>query len=404
MPGVEELIPRMRQGIDLTKAGLSVEEGFIASRIDGRTTVKDIAIIIGKSKEETEKILKRLSRAGVIVLSQEAQEIEEEKDPSGEYGRYIFPPSLMMEEGDLDSETRKKIIWVHDHLDKWTFYELLQANRKADAKDLKKAYFERSKEWHPDRFRKPNLGSFKRMIEDIFKKIQEAHNTLSDPKARETYDEENILMLDEDAISEMLAKQRKAEREERRAQETLERRRKKNPIRQRLTKAKEFFEEAERLRTEGQLLEALRSVQTAVAYDPRDEYKVLEEELKISAGQHKIGPFMRRGAHEESMTNWEEAAAAFTEAVRFSPENGEARLRLAYNLVMSTRDPHEASNHAHKAVALLPNEPEAHFVLGLCYEKGGMEKAAIREYKTALDLKPNYEDAKKRLKKLKWGF
>ena len=45
MAGAEELIPRMRQGIDLTKAGLSVEEGYIASRIDGRTTVKDIAIM-----------------------------------------------------------------------------------------------------------------------------------------------------------------------------------------------------------------------------------------------------------------------------------------------------------------------------------------------------------------------
>src|SRR5687767_9104304 len=107
MSVAEELIPRMRQGIDLTKAGLSVEEGFIASRIDGRTTIRDIARIIGKSKEETAKILNRLSRAGVIVLSADAEEIEEEKDPSGEYGRFIFPPNLMMEEGDLDAETRK---------------------------------------------------------------------------------------------------------------------------------------------------------------------------------------------------------------------------------------------------------------------------------------------------------
>jgi tetratricopeptide (TPR) repeat protein len=402
----EELIPRMRQGIDLTKAGLSVEEGFIASRIDGRTTVKDIAIIVGKSKEETEKILNRLSRAGVIVLGQDVAPIEEEQEsPSEEYGRFIFPPNLMMEEGDLDPETRKKIIWVHDHLEKWTFYELLQANRKADAKELKKAYFERSKEWHPDRFRKPNLGSFKRMLEAIFKKIQEAHSTLSDDETRTKYDEENVLMLDEDAISEMLAKQRKAEREEKRSQEAVERRKKKNPIRQRIAKAREFFEEAQRLKNEGQLLDALRAAQTAVAYDAKDEYKALEEEVRISAGQYKIGPFMRRGLHEESMTNWEDAISAFSEAVRFAPENGQAVLRLAYNLLMSSsRDPHEANVHAHKAVALLPDDPEAHFVLGLCYEKGGMEKAAIREYKAAVDMKPNYEDAKKRLKKLKWGF
>ncbi len=402
MPGAEELIPRMRQGIDLTQAGLSVEEGFIASRIDGHTSVKDIAIIIGKTREETQKILNRLSRAGLIVLT--ANGSDDEGEPASEFGSFIFPPSLMMEEGDLDSDTRKRIIWVHDHLTKWTFYELLQAHRKDDAKDLKKAYFERSKEWHPDRFRKPNLGSFKRMIEDIFKKIQEAYQTLSDPDAREKYDEANILMLDEEAIAEMQAKQRKQEREARRVVEAAQRRKKKNPIRQRISKAKQFYEDAQRLRDDGTLLEALRSVQTAVAYDPKDEYKALEEELRVSAGQFKIGPFLRRGAHEESMTNWDNAVIAFGEVVRLSPDNGEARVRLAFNLLMSGRDPHEANAHAQKAVSLLPNEPEAHFVLGLCYERGGMEKAAIREYKTAVDLKPNYEDAKKRLKKLKWGF
>ena len=404
MAGAEELIPRMRHGIDLTKAGLSVEEGFVASRIDGRTTVKEIALIVGKSKEDTQRILTRLSRAGVIVISDSVEEVHEEEEPSGEYGSYIFAPNLMMEEGDLDGDTRKKIIWVHEHLEKWTFYELLQANRKDDAKVLKKAYFERSKEWHPDRFRKPNLGSFKKMIEDIFKKIQEAHATLSDPKQREKYDEENVLMLDEDAISELLAKQRKADREARREQLTVERRKRNNPIRQRIAKAKQFYDDAQRLRSDGQLIEALRAVQTALTYDPRDEYKVMEEELKIAAGQYKVGPYLRKGAHEESMTNWDQAADAFAEAVRLSPEHGEARLRLAFNLLMAGRDPHEANAHAHKAVALLPDDPEAHFVLGLCYEKGGMEKAAIREYKTAVDLKPNYEDAKKRLKKLKWGF
>ena len=95
---------------------------------------------------------------------------------------------------------------------------------------------------------------------------------------------------------------------------------------------------------------------------------------------------------------------AFEEAVRIAPEHGPARLRLAFNLAMGRRDPDEASSHAQKAAQLLPSEPEAHFVLGLCYEKAGLEKAAIRAFAKAVELKPNYSDAKKRLRSLKWGF
>jgi Flp pilus assembly protein TadD len=73
-------------------------------------------------------------------------------------------------------------------------------------------------------------------------------------------------------------------------------------------------------------------------------------------------------------------------------------------MIMGGRDPHEANVHAHKAVSLLPDDPEAHFVLGMCYEKGGMAKAAVRAFSRAIELKPNYAEAKKRLKKLKWGF
>jgi tetratricopeptide (TPR) repeat protein len=410
----EEMIPRMRSGIDLTKAGLSLEEGFLASRIDGRTTVKDLALIVGKSSEETEKVLRRLSKAGVLILdsggpadeapaAQEEDEGDRSEDGSP-YGTFIFPAHLMHEEGDLDEEARKRIVYFHHHLAKWTYYEILDVGRKADPKEIKKAYFERSKEWHPDRFRKPRLGSFKRLVEEIFRKVQDCYHTLSDPAAREKYDQDNVFMLDEDAISEMLAKQRKEEREKRREVLAAEKRKKKNPVRQRLEKARAFFEEAKVLRDQGQFVEALRSVQTSLAFEPRDEAKALEEELKVLAGEHRIAPHLRRGAHEESMTNWDNAITAYGEAVRLAPEHGEARLRLAYNMLMGQRDPHEANAHAQKAVSLLPQDAEAHFVLGMCYEKGGMDKAAIREFKTALDLKPNHVEAKKHLKKLKWGF
>jgi curved DNA-binding protein CbpA len=403
------VVPRMRDGIDIMKAGLSVEEGFLASRIDGRTSVRELAHLVGRSAEDTHRLLVRLSKAGIVRLGEET-EAERTPRPTaataalGEYGSFIFPPNLMMAVCDLDEAEKKRIIFYHEHLDRWNHYELLQSKRRDDAKDIKRAYFERSKEWHPDRFRRPELGPFKPMIDRVFQQIQEAYRVLSDPKRREAYDEENVLMVDEDEIADMLAEQRKKEREARRLQEADDRRKKNNPMRQRLMRAKGFYDEARQLQSSGQLMEALRVAQLAITFDERPEYKALVETLQVQAGEFRVQPLLRRGQSQESLTNWEQALEAFQEAVRLSPDHAGARLRLAFNLVMAGRDPQEASPHAQRAVQGLPEDPEAHFVLGLCYEKAGMEKAAVRSYARAVELKPNYTEAKKRLRSLKWGF
>ncbi len=304
----------------------------------------------------------------------------------------------------LSEEEKKRIIYFHEHLNKWSYYELLQLKRKDDAKTIKRAYFSRSKEWHPDRFRREKLGSFKPMLDAIFRKIQTAYGTLSKPEQKKTYDQEHVPLFDEDEMADLLAEQRRAERDDRRKQDAARRRRDRNPVRRRMMQAKEFVEEAKRLQESGDPLAALRAVQTAIAFHEKPEYQKFEEELKRATGELRVGPLLRRGQNAEKLTNWHDAIEIFQEAVRLAPQHGVARLRLAYNMLMAGRDPQEINDHAQRALALLPNEPEAHLVRGMCYERGGMEKAAARAYSRALELKPNYAEAKKRHKKLKWGF
>ncbi|MCB9653953.1 MAG: DnaJ domain-containing protein [Deltaproteobacteria bacterium] len=407
----------MRKGIDLSRLSLTVEEGFVASRVDGRTRMADLAHVVGKSPATVRRILERLSGVGVLVLDTRDLDVETEgegendagssgdaDEDEGPYGRFIFPPALMQEDCELTVEERKRIIWFHDQIDAISHYELLQVRRLDDAKAIKVAYFERSKEWHPDRFRQRRLGRFKGLIEAIFQRVQVAYQDLSDTKKRAAYDKTMVFMPDEDEISEMLRKQRRAEREAFRAQEAVDRRRKHNPVRKRLLQARKFFEQAQEQQAGGDLAGALSTIRMAIAFDAQDEYRTLESALTSMVGELKLGPLMKRGLHHESLTNWSEAIDVFSTAVELAPENGEARLRLAYNLLMGGREPHEANPHVHKAVQLRPNEPEAHFLLGLCYEKSGMEKAAVRAYGRAVELKSNYTEAKKRLKRLRWGF
>lgn len=403
------VVPRLQEGIDLVKTGLSAEEGFVASRIDGRSNIREIAAMVGKPTAHTLRVLRRLAVAGVIRLGGAARDPAKAPPPAQvagktEYGRFIFPPALMNATCDLSEEERKRIIYFAENLDSWTHYEVLQIDRKADTRAIKRAYFLRSKEWHPDRYRRPHLGPFEPMLRRIFQDIQTAYRVLCDARLRAAYDEQHVPDTGEEEMAERLATQRRKERDARRTVEAAERRKKRNPIRKRMDKARGYYRDAVAAREEGQLLEALRLAQMAQTFDNQPEHSALVEELKAEAGELRVTPYLKRGQAQESLTNWDEAIRFFSEAVHIAPRNGAARIRLAYNLLMGRRPPSHAEEHAHRGVQLLPEDPEAHFVLGMCYERKEMAKAAARSYARAVELKSNYADAKKRLRALKWGF
>lgn len=392
-------IPRVREGIDLVRAGLSLEEGFLVSRVDGHTPVDMLAVLVGKSVEETEKLVQRLARAGVLVLGEDAQPPEGVVDNDAD-----FPPDVWAEPVDLSNEEKRRILRTHARLSETTHYALLGVRWRDDAKTIKRAYFERSKEWHPDRFRRPRLGSYKTRIDEIFRAVRHAYAVLSDSEKKRAYDQVHAPGLDEADMAEMLADQRRAERLVRREEERRRRRLERNPMRQRMVKAKGLFERAMELQAEGRLLESLHAVQAAQTFHDRPEYRKLRRELQVATGELRVAPLMRRGQHAESMTSWREAVDAYMEAVRLAPEHGPARLRLAYNMLMAGRPVQDINEHVHHALQLLPEDPEAHFLRGLCYERGGMEKAAVGAFQRVLELKPNHAEAKKRLKRLRWGF
>jgi curved DNA-binding protein CbpA len=126
----------------------------------------------------------------------------------------------MAEDIDLEPKLRMDLLSLHGTLDQLDHYALLGLDRSADKQTTKRAYYELAAKFHPDRYFRKRLGSFKIRMEAVFSRLTLALETLSVPEKRAEYD----AYLDEQrrlrGIESILAD---AAAESRRAHETIER-------------------------------------------------------------------------------------------------------------------------------------------------------------------------------------
>ena len=90
---------------------------------------------------------------------------------------------LIDEALEIDVEVQRRILTFEQGLYQ-PYHALLGVEADADTKDIKRAYFELSKEFHPDRYFKKSIAGYQDRLERIFKRVLEAYEILSDPKLR----------------------------------------------------------------------------------------------------------------------------------------------------------------------------------------------------------------------------
>jgi len=297
---------------------------------------------------------------------------------------------------DLDVERKREILELEakctgDH------FAVLGLAVGAEAAEVKKAYYELSRRFHPDRFYGKNLGSYKARVDLIFKRLTEAQSVLSDPAKRKAYLEQHPELAPAPAAPlSQEAQERANERRSRLAR---------HPYLAQRGRVAELIGRGRALLDKKEFGRAASELELAVQADPKNaEANRLLQEAKRGADRIRAETAFKEATGAESMGDHQNALARMRTAVMLDGENAQYRHRLARLLSQAGSEAalKEAHGHARRATEIAPKEVEYHLTFAGILTRAGLDMNAIREYETVLKLRPDDAFAKDQLRKLKW--
>jgi len=162
---------------------LTPQEAYLLSRIDGVLDIESLLKIGGTSRAGTAKTLYALFSCGIVEWKKEGAPVGH---PGGFEGLNVVvdaqPKDGTPGHSELVRNTYRRIDWL-------SHYELLGVATNASQEQIGKAYFERSRLFHPDLRHREDLGSLERELAAVFERLKLANEVLSDPARRREYDE-----------------------------------------------------------------------------------------------------------------------------------------------------------------------------------------------------------------------
>jgi curved DNA-binding protein CbpA len=149
---------------------LNPTESYIYSRIDTSIQLSELSMSTGLPEEECRRAIVALISLGMVKVDGQTPDEEEPTD----------------EEAVKIAEEVSRLIHFYANAD---YYEVLGVTLRSSAGEIKSAYYQLAKKYHPDRFRQPEQADLRAKVEALFAKVTEAYETLSDTPKRAMYDD-----------------------------------------------------------------------------------------------------------------------------------------------------------------------------------------------------------------------
>jgi len=188
------------------KVTLSPTDGYVLSRVDGVMKARQIVEMIPLPQEEVEKSLYGLLCTGIIEFAPIVPKAA--PDPRRASGAppnaatpSPRPPSQptapqMAEAKRKDEEARakeiearrKEILEAFDGLKAKNHFEVLGIPRASTEAQVKEAYFQLAKRFHPDTHHDPAMDDLGPKLEAVFIRLGQAYEVLRNPRTRGSYE------------------------------------------------------------------------------------------------------------------------------------------------------------------------------------------------------------------------
>ena len=418
----------LTHGCDAGQLVESAAEGYLFSRIDGATPWRLLREIGGISPVEVDSTLQRWLDAGsleVVGRKPDARATTTAPVPPVDVPE-VPPPvideSALDEDLEIDLDVQRRILEYEASLGR-PYHELLGVQPDATPKEVKKAYFKLSKEFHPDRHFRKEIGTFGARLDRIFKKVLEAHEMLSDPELRQVENprrgaatEASVPRVDAAVVAEAPTVDVTATAPEEtkpaklRPLTKLERLKQRMPfkinqaaIQVRRQQADEIFRAAQASHRAGRLQEAEASIRIAITFDPvRAEFKEALGLLKIAAAGARAAKLLAKPS--ERMSNGElfEALRLLEEVLPYRPHDPELNERAGL-ICLRLEKYAEACEYIETLLIRQPESAVAHTMLGKVHKESGDLFEAMKAFETALKFDEDDLEARRALAAVRIG-
>ena len=322
----------------------------------------------------------------------------------------------------LKPDQRVAIEVAFDGIENKTFYEILLLPRSSDERSIKRAYYRLSKEYHPDKFYRKELGPYKEKLEVIFNKVNEAYRVLSDPDARDDYDVLTFGKDGKDASSPTEAtatvnfvpdseRQRRAAKQAKTKAAGGAARKKPTPkflqdfqkqLAMKVARARQHLKSGEEAMEKGQFGEAATHFQMAMTLDPRgNRARAMFKRAQATARNSRAEEHYRQAQDALLSEDMKRAAEMMQKAVDCKPTRGKYYNEFGRLVSEHTLQQRVGLELLRKAVELEPRNVEYTLDLARAYEELGMPSNAVRAFERVLHLDSKKSEAAKALRRLK---
>lgn len=390
--------------LDASRLRLTPEEGRLLASVGRVSRIDEVLKRSGLDEPRAIAVLLALRAKGAIVPARVVNQSAGPVEPVD---------AALAEEVDLEPERKREILELDRSMAGLDHFAVLGVKAGAPAAEVKKAYYDASRRFHPDRYFGKNLGSYRARVERIFLRVTEAQEVLTDDTRRAAYLKQHPALAAAAAAAaprppppaapapppQPLTPEDEARRSER--QQRLSR----HPYLARTHRMTDLVTRGKAAIARGEFEKAYADLHQALAMDPKNrELTVLLGEARRRHEEVRAKAELERGMDLEKQGDLAGALAAYRKAQMLDAQSAEAAYRGARVGKALGHEKAEVRRMAQLAVDLAPDRIPHRLLLAQMLVDAGDRKGAKHQYEAVLKRDPNNEEAKAQVRKAWWPF